>query len=238
MKRVQKFMLGLIVLVLVSVVLLASGCSQGGAATTGENAASGASASGDASLPEMDDSTVLALGTLLLEETEDAVTPEQAAALLPLWQAIRGGGLQGNAETEAVLKQIKAQMTAGQLSAIDAMELTAEDMSTWMEESGMDMEAPGPMGTPGAMPEGTPGARPAGGGPGGGQGAMPEGTPGARPGGGGPGGGQGAMPEGTPGAMSGGGRPGGAGGPAGGGAGGAGMLIRPLVELLTQRAAE
>lgn len=234
MKRVQKFMFGLTILVLVSVVLLASGCSQGGAATTGENAASGASASGGASLPEMDDSTVLALGTLLLEETENAVTPEQAAALLPLWQAIRGGGLQGNAETEAVLKQIKAQMTAEQLSAIDAMALTAEDMSTWMEESGMDMEAPGPMGTPGAMPEGTPGARPEGG-RGGGQGSMPEGTPGARPGGGGPGGGQGAMPEGTPGAMSGGGRPG---GPAGGGAGGAGMLIRPLVELLTQRAAE
>ncbi len=234
MKRVQKFMLGLTILVLVSVVLLASGCSQGGAATTGENAASGASASGGASLPEMDDSTVLALGTLLLEETENAVTPEQAAALLPLWQAIRGGGLQGNAETEAVLKQIKAQMTAEQLSAIDAMALTAEDMSTWMEESGMDMEAPGPMGTPGAMSEGTPGARPEGG-RGGGQGSMPEGTPGARPGGGGPGGGQGAMPEGTPGAMSGGGRPG---GPAGGGAGGAGMLIRPLVELLTQRAAE
>ncbi|MDY0018755.1 MAG: hypothetical protein RBT47_02000 [Anaerolineae bacterium] len=237
MKRVQKFMLILTVLVLVSVVLLASGCSQGGAATAGGDAASGASASGDASLPEMDDSTVLALGTLLLEETENAVTPEQAAALLPLWQAIRGGGLQGNAETEAVLKQIKAQMTAEQLGAIDAMELTAEDMSTWMEESGMDMEAPGPMGTPGAMPGGTPGVVPEGG-RGGGQGAMPEGTPRARPGGGGPGGGQGAMPEGTPGAMSGGGRPGGAGGPAGGGAGGAGMLIWPLVELLTQRAAE
>ncbi len=224
MKRVQKFMLVLTVLALLSVVVLASGCSQGKATTAGGNAASGASASGDASLSEMDDSTVLALGTLLLEGTENAVMPEQAAALLPLWQAIRGGGLQGNAETAAVLKQIKAQMTAEQLSAIDAMALTVEDMRTWMEESGIGMEAPGPMGTPGAMPEGTPGVRPEGG-RGGGQGAMPEGTPGARPGGG-PGGGQGAMPEGTPGAMP-------AGGP-----GGAGMLIRPLVELLTQRAAE
>ena len=212
-------MLVLTVLALASVVVLASGCSQGEATTAGGSAASGASASGDASLPEMDDSTVLALGTLLLEGTENAVTPEQAAALLPLWQAIRGGGLQGNAETMAVLKQIKAQMTAEQLSAIDAMALTVEDMRTWMEESGIGMEAPGPMGTPGARSEG---------GRGGGQGAMPEGTPGARPGGG-PGGGQGAMPEGTPGAMP----AGGAGGP-----GGAGMLIRPLVELLTQRAAE
>jgi len=134
---------------MVSVVLLASGCSQGGAATAGGDSASDASA--DASLPEMDDSTVLALGTLLLEGTENAVTPEQAASLLPLWQMVRGGGLQGNAEAEAVLKQIKAQMTAEQLGAIEARELTTEDLRTWREKSGVEMEAPGPMGTPGAM---------------------------------------------------------------------------------------
>ena len=33
----------------------------------------------------------LALGTIQLEETGGAVTPEQAAALLPLWQALQGG---------------------------------------------------------------------------------------------------------------------------------------------------
>ena len=33
----------------------------------------------------------LALGTLLLEGTGQAITPEQAAALLPLWQVIQGG---------------------------------------------------------------------------------------------------------------------------------------------------
>ena len=33
----------------------------------------------------------LMLGTIQLEGTEDAVTPGQAKALLPLWQALRGG---------------------------------------------------------------------------------------------------------------------------------------------------
>ena len=35
-------------------------------------------------------SSQLALGIFQLEETEDAVTSEQASALLPLWQAFEG----------------------------------------------------------------------------------------------------------------------------------------------------
>jgi hypothetical protein len=46
----------------------------------------------DTSYPNaLDAGGQLALGTLRLEETGDAVTPEQAATLLPLWQAIQGG---------------------------------------------------------------------------------------------------------------------------------------------------
>lgn len=84
----------------------------------------------------------LVLGTFRLEETENAVTPEQARTLLPLWQAIQGGSLQGEAETNAVLKQIEAAMTAGQLAAIDAMPLTGEDMGTWMQEQGVNFRPP------------------------------------------------------------------------------------------------
>ena len=51
--------------------------------------------------------TGLALGVLKLEGTEHAVTPEQAAEMLPLWKVIQGGSLQGAAETEAVFKQIE-----------------------------------------------------------------------------------------------------------------------------------
>lgn len=85
-------------------------------------------------------SSQLALGTLRLEGTEEAVTPAQAVALLPLWQAIQGGGLQSNMEINAVLKQIEGKMTAEQLTAIAAMQLTAEEMRTWAQEQGVGME--------------------------------------------------------------------------------------------------
>lgn len=81
----------------------------------------------------------LALGTLELEGTEDAVTPAQAAELLPLWQIVQGGSLQGDAETQAVLKQIEGAMTESQLAAIETMELAFEDISAWIEEQGIEM---------------------------------------------------------------------------------------------------
>jgi hypothetical protein len=85
-------------------------------------------------------SSQLTLGTLRLEETENAVTLEQANTLLPLWQAIQSGTLQGNVEINAVLKQIEGQMTSEQLAAIAAMQLTAEDVRTWAQEQGSGMD--------------------------------------------------------------------------------------------------
>jgi hypothetical protein len=82
-------------------------------------------------------SSQLALGTFRLEETGNAVTPEQAAALLPLWQAIQSGALQSNTEINAVLKQIEGKMTSEQLQAIAAMQLTMEDLGTWTQEQGI-----------------------------------------------------------------------------------------------------
>ena len=88
-------------------------------------------------------SNQLMLGTLLLEETEHAVTPDQAKTLLPLWQALQGGGVTIQKEIDAVLKQIEAAMTSEQLQAIAAMQLTLEDLQAWMEEQGMGGGAPG-----------------------------------------------------------------------------------------------
>jgi hypothetical protein len=83
----------------------------------------------------------LALGTLRLEDTEDAVTPQQAVELLPLWQMIGSGSLQGDAETQAVLKQIEGAMTESQRAAIDGMGSTSNDMQAWMEGQGIEMPA-------------------------------------------------------------------------------------------------
>ena len=82
-------------------------------------------------------STQLVLGTMRLEETESAVTPEQAAALLPLWQALRGG-VTAPAEVNAVLKQVEGTMTDEQLAAIAAMQLTREDLQAWMQDQGLE----------------------------------------------------------------------------------------------------
>jgi hypothetical protein len=81
----------------------------------------------------------LILGIFLLEETAEAITPAQAEALLPLWQAIQGGALQGQAEVNAVLSQIEGTMTSEQLSAIAAMQLAREDLATWLQEQGIEL---------------------------------------------------------------------------------------------------
>ncbi|MGC9348426.1 MAG: hypothetical protein ACP5JG_09840 [Anaerolineae bacterium] len=129
------------------------------------------------------DTNLLALGILELEETPKAVTLEQAAALLPFWQMIADGGLWGDAETAAVMKQIQAALTESQQAAIAAMDLAVEDQQAWMAEQGIEM----PAGDGFQPPEGA-GERPAGGG----EGQRPEGA-GERP----AGGGEGQPPEGV-----------------------------------------
>lgn len=109
--------------------------------------------------------TQLVLGIFLLEGTPNAVTPEQAQTLLPLWKSLQSGAVQGAAEVNAVLSQIERTMTADQLQAIAAMRLTQEDLSTWARERGMGWgPGPGgPVGTPGVE---RPGWTPGPGGPG------------------------------------------------------------------------
>jgi hypothetical protein len=90
----------------------------------------------------LDVGSQLALGTLQLEDMEDSVTPGQAAALLPLWQAIRGGALQGEAELNAVLKQIEGQMTTTQIAAIADLQLTWDDLQAWAKGQGLNLNTP------------------------------------------------------------------------------------------------
>jgi len=174
----------------------------------------------------LDTSSRLILGTMRLEETEHAVTPEQAATLLPLWQALQGG-VTAQAEVSALMKQIQETMTAEQLDAIAAMRLTQENMQTWMQEQGLGMGGgPGQPGGGQGQPSG------------GGQGLSEEerATRQAEFAAGGGGFGGGEMPpematrqaELTGPTME------------AGGAGGRqfGPLLNPLIELLTKRAAE
>ena len=132
------------IIVLLIVSLLVAGCS-GAAAGTSTDAAATENASG------LSEAAKLALGMLSLEETEQAITAEQAEELLTLWQAYQ---TLGNSETtakvemEALVKQIQAALTTEQVEAIEAMSLTSESMAVVMQEFGGQF-APG--GTPGAQ---------------------------------------------------------------------------------------
>jgi len=135
-----------LLMLMVSMAVL-SGCQKAEPVQTADNSAANVPAAdgrGDAAPnPELDNVSRLTLGTLKLEGTANAVTPEQAAKLLPLWKLIQGGALNNDAETNAVIKQIEGQMTEAQLAMIDALGLTMEDMMAWMQEQGIEMAAPG-----------------------------------------------------------------------------------------------
>ncbi|GAB4442756.1 MAG: hypothetical protein Kow0031_24890 [Anaerolineae bacterium] len=83
----------------------------------------------------------LALGTLRLEDNPAvAITPEQAAKLLPLWQGLNnlsGSGTGATAEINAMLAQIEGEMTAEQLETIKAMQLTRSDIQAVAQEWGV-----------------------------------------------------------------------------------------------------
>lgn len=132
----------------------------------------------------------LAVGTLLLEETDLAVDETLAAELYPLWQAVQSlsdSDTAADVEIQAVVNQIQDTMHTEQVAAIAEMQLTAESLTTMLEEgtlalggggfgrgSGEDGEGGRPAGGFGGGPGGgVPGGGRPGGGPGGG--ALPEG---------------------------------------------------------------
>jgi hypothetical protein len=84
----------------------------------------------------------LAIGTMKLDGTAQAVTSDQAKQLLPLFQALRGTTTSGGGSQEeisALLGQIESTMTADQLKAIADMKLTFTDMQTWAAENGVTL---------------------------------------------------------------------------------------------------
>ena len=82
----------------------------------------------------------LAVGTLDLEDTDEAVTAAEAKVLLPLWQQVKTLGADPNSsasDLSSVTTQIQQAMTADQTKAIDDMNLTATDVQSEMEELGI-----------------------------------------------------------------------------------------------------
>ncbi len=100
----------------------------------------------------------LILGSIWMEGTPDAITPEQAKTLLPYWQLYRSLTASETAATEettAVQNQILALMTPDQIQAIAAMQITNIDMQAYYVEIGAK-EAKDDTATPEAGATGVP----------------------------------------------------------------------------------
>jgi len=175
------------------------GCAAGGlaAASGGGSPGGSLSESYPDALPAV---TQLVVGTFKLEETDLAISADQAQELVPLWQAYRtleSSQTSAQQEREALVTQIEESMTADQLKGIADMKLTAADMQTIFGERGgpgRDDGTPSPDRQQNGQPEANGGfvVPFAGGGvggvPGGGGGGFPGGGGGFSSGGGGFGG--------------------------------------------------
>ena len=79
----------------------------------------------------------LAIGTLQLENTANAVGETEAAELLPLWQAVQAlsnSDTTAEAEMTAVINQIQDTMTPEQVSVIAALQLTQDSLQAMLED--------------------------------------------------------------------------------------------------------
>lgn len=82
----------------------------------------------------------IATGTLMLAGTAQDFTPEQAAQLIPLWQALRGL-IETESGQELIAEQVAniiRTMSLEQITSIAAMQLTQENMVTVFQELGVE----------------------------------------------------------------------------------------------------
>jgi hypothetical protein len=147
--------------VVISIVaILLTACSGGTVATV--SADSGLSAA-----------TRLAVGTLKLEGTSNAVTASEAGELLTLWEAyqsLSNSDTTSQVELDALVKQIEGSMTSEQIKAIDAMNLSEQSVSEVVQSMGNSVGVSDSTSTPSSSAQsqpaqaGGPGGMPADGG--------------------------------------------------------------------------
>jgi hypothetical protein len=134
------------------------------------------------SQPKFPLSVQLVLGTLKLEGTDRAVTAEQAAKLLPLWQEAYSMSQSSEtkaADLELIFTQIQAVMTSEQMATIQSMEVSGEELAALVQTLGIELPSLATL-TPAQQAtlqaSGQNGRPPGNGGPGGGN-PAPQGTP-------------------------------------------------------------
>ena len=120
--------------------LIAALAGCGGADTSSEATSSSDGVTLNDDYPEaLSVPAQLSIGTLMLEDTDNAVTEEQAQELLTPWQLLRSlqeSGTAAEIEIDAIVNQIHGAMTTEQLTAIKEMELTPTSMLELARERG------------------------------------------------------------------------------------------------------
>lgn len=137
----KRWILSISLMTLAAVLLAACGGGTPQAAPASASASSGSGTSLDTSYANaLPIRNQLLLGTLKFDETAQPLSATQAAALLPLWQGIRGtmnSGAAAQAESDALLKQIEAGLSAEQRAAIRGWKLTQVDLQEWARSQGI-----------------------------------------------------------------------------------------------------
>ena len=121
---------------LVTILFVLTACGAGSPASSGFGGGgtsnSGFRLSGNRNTP-LTSEAKLALGTIKLEGTAQAVDAKMAAKLIPLWQLmdqLKTSSSSAPQEVSAVEDQIKSTMAPDQLNTINGMKLTQADIFT------------------------------------------------------------------------------------------------------------
>ena len=132
-----------IVIFLLLLALLLSGCSGSAATAASSTAVTAQGATGTGQTLTLNEK--LAAGTLKMEGTDLAVTADQAKELLPLWKAVKTLSTSDTAsqlEIEAVYQQIQDTLTAEQLASIEALDLSGSNLQQLMTDLGIEVGMP------------------------------------------------------------------------------------------------
>jgi len=130
----------ILTLTLVVFVLALAACNASNSETPVESTTGNGTPNGERQFT-MPTETKLMLGIVKLDETEYAVDATQASELLPLWKALRSlseSDTVAQTELDALLSQLEETMTPEQISAIDDMNLTMQDMTGVMQTLGIE----------------------------------------------------------------------------------------------------
>jgi hypothetical protein len=126
--------------VVLALVLVACGAKASAASTSSNNPAPNGTPGARNLTQPLPLAEQLVVGTFKLEGTSNSITPTQATALVPLWQAyaqLTSSNSSAQAEIDAVVSQIQQTMTPQQVQAITALKLTRQDLFTTMSNLGL-----------------------------------------------------------------------------------------------------